>query len=255
MMLVIALFSGLGFVSMGQDLVAISLTLGPDTATNPVGTTHTVTVKALDLNDPVPNLEVRFDVISGPNVGTTGIGMTDASGQATFTYTDIGGAGVDEIQASTIPQRAEPIRSNIVKKEWVAITKGFMTGGGSIFQRDGTRVTHGFELQCDKTKSPNNLEVNWGNGNKFHLEELTSAQCHDNPSIEPNPPKAGFDTYKGSGIGRYNGVDGATASWKFTDAGEPGKDDTASISITDVNGNIVLSVSGKLDKGNQQAHK
>lgn len=132
---------------------------------------------------------------------------------------------------------------------------GRMTGGGSVFTNDNSRVTHGFELKCDKSQTPNNLEVNWGKGNKFHLETLTTASCSDDPAIEPNPPAAGFDTYKGTGTGRYNGAEGATAEWTFTDAGEPGKNDIATIVIKDSSGNIVLSVSGNLNGGNQQAHK
>ncbi len=131
---------------------------------------------------------------------------------------------------------------------------GRMTGGGSVFTRDDVRVTHGFELKCDITQSPNNLEVNWGKGNKFHLETLDSVICSDDPKIVPNPPGAGFDTYTGSGTGRYNGVSGATAEWVFTDAGEPGKNDRAKILIKDVNGNVVLQVSGTLNNGNHQAH-
>lgn len=133
--------------------------------------------------------------------------------------------------------------------------EGRMTGGGSVFTTDENRVTHGFELNCDKTQTPNNLEINWGNGNKFHLDTLTSASCTDDPSIVPNPPPAGFDTYKGVGTGKYNGVAGATATWTFTDAGEPGTKDTASIEIKDVGNVVVLKVSGKLNKGNHQAHK
>lgn len=133
--------------------------------------------------------------------------------------------------------------------------EGFMTGGGSVFTKDGKRVTHGFELNCDKTKTPNNLEINWGKSNKFHLDTLTSASCTDDSSIDPGKPGVEFDTYKGTGTGKYNGVVGATAQWTFTDAGEPGSNDTASIQITDVYGNVVLTVSGNLNNGNQQAHK
>jgi len=132
--------------------------------------------------------------------------------------------------------------------------EGFMTGGGSIFTTDGQRVTHGFELNCNKTQTPNNLEINWGKGNKFHLDTLTSASCIDDSSIDPGMPVAEFDVYKGTGTGKYNGVAGATAQWKFTDAGEPGTNDTASIQIVDINGNVVLTVSGNLKNGNQQAH-
>ena len=129
--------------------------------------------------------------------------------------------------------------------------QGRMTGGGSI---GNTGVRHGFELNCDATKGPNHLEINWGKGKKFHLETLTSATCSDNLAISPNPPSAPFDTYKGKGTGRYNGVSGATAEWTFDDKGEPGKNDYATIKITDAGNNTVLNVSGNLSSGNHQAH-
>jgi hypothetical protein len=135
---------------------------------------------------------------------------------------------------------------------WV-IAEGRMTGGGSFFQGD-LRVTHGFELHCDVTRQPNNLEVNWGPGNRFHLDTLTSAVCLDT-GINPAPPKAPFDTYIGAGTGSYNGVAGATATWTFTDAGEPGTSDLAQITVTDAGGNIVLSAGPSfLRFGNHQAH-
>jgi hypothetical protein len=132
---------------------------------------------------------------------------------------------------------------------------GRMTGGGSVFTSSGVRVTHGFELHCTPSDGANSLEVNWDAGNTFHLTSLASATCTDNATIEPNPPAAAFDTYRGSGTGLYNGQAGATADWTFTDAGEPGKNDTATIVIRDASNTIVLTVSGKLDNGNQQAHK
>jgi hypothetical protein len=129
---------------------------------------------------------------------------------------------------------------------------GRMTGGGSIIN-SGLRVTHGFELNCDSTQNPQNLEINW-DGNRFHLEQITSAFCSNDPSINPGNPKADFNTYTGSGTGSFNGVDGATVNFIFTDAGEPGSNDTATYTIRDANGNLVLTASGNLDKGNQQAH-
>jgi hypothetical protein len=132
-------------------------------------------------------------------------------------------------------------------------TGGRMTGGGSVFTTGKTRVTHGFELHCDVAVQPNNLEVNW-DGNSFHLETLTSAVCSDDPAIQPQQPKTAFDTYTGAGTGRLNGVAGATATWVFTDAGEPGKKDRAQIVIKNSLGAVVLTVNDFLDKGNQQAH-
>jgi len=131
---------------------------------------------------------------------------------------------------------------------------GRMTGGGSVFTTDGERVTHGFEIHCD-LREPNNIEVNWPHGNNFHLTELTGALCTDSPAIDQNPPKAPFDTFIGTGTGKLNNKDGARIEFVFVDGGEPGVKDTVSIKVFDELGNLVLDVSGPLDKGNQQAHK
>jgi hypothetical protein len=130
---------------------------------------------------------------------------------------------------------------------------GRMTGGGSIIS-NGLRVTHGFNLNCDLTHNPQSLEINW-NGNRFHLEELRTTFCSNNPLIDAGQPSAGFNTYTGSGAGRLNGVSGATIDWVFTDAGEPGTEDFASYTIRDSDGNLILSASGNLNKGNQQVHE
>jgi hypothetical protein len=134
-------------------------------------------------------------------------------------------------------------------------TTGRMTGGGSVDNSNNKRITHGFTLQCDVANGPNNLEVNWGNGNNFHLTSLTSAYCVDDSSINSNPPAASFNTYIGAGTGKLNGVSDATIAFTFTDAGEPGKNDQATMTIVDSSGNTVLTVSGVLHNGNHQAHK
>lgn len=136
---------------------------------------------------------------------------------------------------------------------------GRMTGGGSVFTIDDVRVTRGFQIHCD-LREPNNLEVNWPGGERFHLTELTSAVCTDSPFIDQLPRSAPFDTFKGTGVGRYKNDPGATIEFEFTDAGEPGTSDTASIVVRDSNGNVVLDVPGGplpgfLDRGNIQAHK
>jgi hypothetical protein len=131
-----------------------------------------------------------------------------------------------------------------------------MTGGGHAptVTPTGDEVHHGFELRCSVSDHPQRLEVNWGKGEKFHLEVLTSASCLDNPAIEPDPPGANFDTYIGSGTGRLNKGEG-TAEWCFVDAGEPGKDaDRITITIRDANGDVVLFVNSAINTGNHQAH-
>jgi hypothetical protein len=127
-----------------------------------------------------------------------------------------------------------------------------MTGGGKI---GTTGVTHGFVLHCATSRTPNNLEVNWGSGNKFHLASLALASCTEGTPPNEGQPPAGFNTYSGSGTGSLNGVSGATATWTFTDHGEPGTGkDTAQILIKDNSGKTVLNITGTLSGGNQQAH-
>jgi len=150
-----------------------------------------------------------------------------------------------------------------------AVTRrGRMTGGGSIITDSndsgvppGTRITHGFELHCDANRQPNSLEINIHDpiNGQFHLEKLTSATCFFDPSINPAPPPASFNTYVGSGAGRYNGVSGASAEWTFTDAGEPGVNDRIKrLKITDAGGNVIVFVpepGHTLTFGNHQAHQ
>jgi hypothetical protein len=75
------------------------LTLTPASDTNEAGDTHTVTATLTDSSAggaPVPGQTLSFDVM-GVNPGT-GTGMTNASGQATFTYTG-NNVGSDTISA------------------------------------------------------------------------------------------------------------------------------------------------------------
>jgi hypothetical protein len=156
---------------------------------------------------------------------------------------------------------------------------GRMTGGGSIFLgteaegdfyvEPGTRLTHGFELQCDIAVKPNNLQVNLhppngGEGATFHLDQLIASYCYDSPDINPGKPSSSFDSIYGQGIGRYNGTAGYCADWEFTDAGEPGSDDhILNMRIWSPtrpgdcsNGSMVFSSRGghTLTYGNHQAH-
>lgn len=193
--------------------------------------------------------------ITTPNAGTFTAASPSQSPTApgsycwTATYTPASGSSYTTSGSTTTTNECFNVLANFAQ--------GRMTGGGSVTATTGTtttKVTHGFELHCDATKSPNNLEVNWGSGNKFHLTSLTSAFCFNDPTFAPNPPVAGFDTYIGKGTGALNGVAGATASWTFTDAGEPGTNDHAIIVVKDSSGTTVLAVSGSLNHGNQQAH-
>jgi uncharacterized repeat protein (TIGR01451 family) len=72
------------------------ITLSPADATNDVGSPHTVTANVSDRNGPVENGSVLFTV-TGANTAS-GSDTTDASGDATFTYTGTA-AGDDTITA------------------------------------------------------------------------------------------------------------------------------------------------------------
>jgi hypothetical protein len=92
--------------------------LTPDTATNPVGTTHTVTATVKENGVAQVGKLVTFRVIAGPNAGQTGTGTTNGSGQATFTYTGSGGAGTDQITAEYTDSTGALKVSNTVLKIW-----------------------------------------------------------------------------------------------------------------------------------------
>lgn len=126
-----------------------------------------------------------------------------------------------------------------------------MSGGGSLTDHD-LFVTHGFELHCDPQNPPNTLDIEW-EGSLFHMEALTSAHCTDDPAIQPDGPSATFNTCRGEGTGRFNGEEGATAEWTFTDAGASGVEDRADMTVRDASGTIVLEVSGTLTYGNHEA--
>jgi hypothetical protein len=98
----------------------LGIRLEPETASNAIGTEHTVTATLADLlGQPVEGIDVTFEVLSGPNAGETGMDTSDINGEATFTYAGDGGLGVDTIEACFTDQAGQEICSNIVEKEWI----------------------------------------------------------------------------------------------------------------------------------------
>ncbi len=97
--------------------------LDPISATNPVGSSHTVTATVTtSTGSPVPGVTVTFTVTSGPNAGKTGTAATNASGQATFTYSDTGGAGTDSLVATFTDSAGAVRSSNAATKVWTPAT-------------------------------------------------------------------------------------------------------------------------------------
>jgi hypothetical protein len=105
-----------------------SLTLAPPSQTHPVGGTGTVTATFENsCGDPLQGALVTFNVLSGPNAGVTGTGVTDSSGMAPFSYSSVL-PGTDVVQAS-ITNPAGTITSNTVNVIW---TLPFAAGGAFV---------------------------------------------------------------------------------------------------------------------------
>ena len=113
------------------------LTLTPSAQTHPVPSTATVTAtftnscaQPLD-NAPLSNTAVNFSILSGPNAGGSGSGITDANGQASFTYPS-NHVGTDTLKA-TVANLAGTIPSNTATVTW---TVNFATSGGAFVISD-----------------------------------------------------------------------------------------------------------------------
>jgi len=100
--------------------VATGITVTPGTATDPVGSSHTVTATLLNSSGaPLVGVTVTFKVTSGPNAGKTGTCVTNAAGQCTFTYSDPPGVtGTDNIVATFTDATGTLHSSNTATKTW-----------------------------------------------------------------------------------------------------------------------------------------
>lgn len=94
-----------------------ALALTPATASNPVGTPHSLSVTATDAaGQPVVDAPVDFVVTAGPNAGLSVSASTDAEGKVGFDYTSET-AGTDTIEA-----RSGAVVSNAVAASWQSPT-------------------------------------------------------------------------------------------------------------------------------------
>ena len=132
---VLAIAQGIGTVFTAPDgsvgtpyilargvAVISDILLTPATATNDLGTSHTVTA-TVTTNTPAPGTPVvgttvTFTIVGGPHTGTTGTAVTDAAGVATFSYSGTA-VGTDIIEATFVDARERTQRSNRVEKTWV----------------------------------------------------------------------------------------------------------------------------------------
>ena len=104
------------------------VSLVPPVQTHPVLSTATVTATFTNsCGQPLSNTAVNFSILSGPNAGGSGSGVTDANGHASFSYSS-SKIGNDTLRAS-VSNLAGSINSNTVTAAW---TVSFAPGGGAF---------------------------------------------------------------------------------------------------------------------------
>ena len=167
------MLSGAG-VSVKSNLV-----LSPATQTQPVGGPATVTGNLTSGGSPVSGNSVTFDITSGPDSGATFTGTTDASGNVPYTFTNTGGAGTDQVVATTVV-------SGVTQQGTAQVT---FTGSGTS---DPPIVeARGFTIKCvtmckdvrtvgrfedtDKTETGSDYTatINWGDGTATSAGTIT----------------------------------------------------------------------------------
>jgi len=112
-------FSLVGSLTWCSITVPGSITLKPPHTSLLTGATDTsiATVHHSD-GSAIPGTTVTFTIISGPNKGKTGTGVTNGTGSATFRYSS-SAVGTDTISASYVdPTNCATIISNLITVTW-----------------------------------------------------------------------------------------------------------------------------------------
>jgi Bacterial Ig-like domain (group 1) len=139
-----------------------SVTLSPLTATNNVGTSHTVTATVTDTcGEPVSGATVQFTVTRTPPPGTSGSCVTGSSGTCSFTYTGPILPAADVITGCAGPSGTAPCGT--ATKSWVlppptALCSADITQGGWMIADNSDRVNFGGVAHTDQAGAPSGEE-------------------------------------------------------------------------------------------------
>ena len=149
------------------SIPASGITLSPPSQTQTTGTTATVTAKVVDIEgNPVEGVEVEFEVESGPNKGTIGKATTDASGEASFSYTGGPSTGTDKVIASFVDSLNSKHTSNTVEVIWEDAT--ITAAGQNLSGTEGAEASGTVATFTDPDKSATASEysatIEWGDG-------------------------------------------------------------------------------------------
>jgi hypothetical protein len=225
-------------LARGVEVIS-DIDLAPAEATNPIGTSHTLTA-TVTTDDPAPgtpvvDATVTFSVIDGPHTGATGTDVTNSAGQATFSYTGTL-VGTDTIEATFVDSAGRTQRSNRVLKHWEERTEpeGSVAGKGTVSKTSINKLS----FQVDANGSGGFLNFTGGTV-KFTSTSIANFSRVGN--------QASFD-----GTGVWNGVPGYTFVVTFVDNGTPGRNDTIDLVVRDPASAVVFMTGGpkKLGTGN-----
>jgi hypothetical protein len=220
------------------------ITVTPVQSTNPTGTMHTVTATIRDnLANPIVNITVNFTIYSGPNAGLKNTNVTNANGEAYFSWTSAS-AGTDKINATAqCPFKPVIIFDDKATKTWIQLlTPGKVTGGGQIAIIGTGKASFGFNVMYQEGDPAPKGELQY-------IDHTTKMTVHG-PNmtslvVSSDKTKATF-----TGECEINGVSGFKFKVYVEDNGEPGKNDVFKIALS--NG---YSAGDKLLNGNIQIHK
>lgn len=234
-----------------------TLVLTPPTATNAVGDPHTVTATVRDATGtPVPGITVRFTVIGAAATfasPTSGSGVTNSSGQTTFTFTAaLPGTNGIHAFADFNPNNGsqdpgEPFGD--ATKVWTppvgtALCEIKITDGGHITAINGDQGSFGGVARSDAAgnASGNEEYQDHGPAQPMNVKAITilAITC-----------TADFKTATVFGNATIDGSGSFPFRIRMTDNGEPGTADVYGIILS----NGYVSGDKVLEGGNIQIHK
>lgn len=113
-----------------------SLTLAPAHASLTLCDTssHQVIATALDeAGNPRVGITIDFDIVSGPNQGTSAAGVTNANGETVFSWNSNASAGTDRVVASTDSGAAQvPVMEAAATAQWTELALCDLDASGVI---------------------------------------------------------------------------------------------------------------------------
>jgi len=196
-----------------------TINLEPPTDTNELGIPgqqHTVTAEVEAGEDGgVAGVMVSFEVISGPNAGLDGMGITDGTGVTTFSYVAAQGPlglGTDTIEACFSDEQEDEV-CDTATKEWVDTTPP----AADCLE---TVNPHGKNVPPAGKTTPPGLK---GGQNEDGFYELTAWD-----EVDPDPQIFVLDTGSGTVFGpfvsgtkiKYTEANGATPIQKKMGSGK-----------------------------------